>query len=126
MPKSSKAWKESSKSFSANLPVQEPDSMIWVPGRQADGARGIDQCPVVGKADVGRNANGSKVPRPLVGNDHYRRKRTRSDLSVRLCFLTSILKCIDPQSEGRRRLGNRGDVSKTGDTHQRGPEQAGV
>ena len=60
--------------------------MIWVPGRQADGARGIDQCPVVGKADVGRNANGSKVPRPLVGNDHCRRRRTRSGLSVRLCF----------------------------------------
>ena|ERR1700716_2795713 len=42
MPKSSKAWKESSKSFSANLPVQEPDAMIRVPGREADGARGID------------------------------------------------------------------------------------
>ena len=30
--------------------------------------------------------------------------------SVRLCFLRSILKSIDPQREGRRRLGNRGDV----------------
>jgi hypothetical protein len=50
------------------------------------------------KADLGRNANGSKVPRPLVGNDHYRRKRTRSGL-----FRSSLFfHLFDPQREARR------------------------
>jgi hypothetical protein len=50
--------------------------------------------PAGRKADVGRNANGSKVPRPLVGMIIGANEPV-AIFSVRLCFLRFILKCID-------------------------------
>jgi hypothetical protein len=66
------------KRFSGKLGIEDgfPDHSAFSRARNERLPRGMSP----------RNANGSKVPRALVENDHYRRKRTRSDL-----FRSSLL-----------------------------------